>query len=280
MILVTDKVNFNNSGVIEYGISDHFLIYCTRKVQRKVFSGHRTIMARSLKNYSVDNLKSQLEQANWSQVFMTSEVDEAWGTFKSLFLKAIDSVAPLRQIRVKQGSEPWFDSSIRDSINQRDSALAKFKRSEDKTDFDNFKILRNQTKEKIRTAKKNYFADTIKENKKDTSKLWKILKQLGCGGGDANHRSTEPNVGLSTEGGIEFDSNKVATIFNNFFTSIASKLVSSLPPKLDQYGEDFVSTFYRERGVVNNSFSLNKVTVFKVTNILSELNIKKGHRHR
>ena len=167
-------------------------------------------------------------------------------------------------------------SSIRDSINQRDLALVKFKHSEDNTDFDRFKILRNQTKEKIRTAKKNYFADTIKENKKDTSKLWKILKQLGCGGGDANHRSTEPNVGLSTEGGIEFDSNKVATIFNNFFTSIASKLVSSLPPKSDQYGEDFVSTFYRERGVMTNSFSLNKVTVFKVTKILSELNIKKA----
>ena len=54
LILVSDKENITQSGVIEYSLSDHFLIYCTRKLQRDTFNRHKTIKIWSFKHYLVD----------------------------------------------------------------------------------------------------------------------------------------------------------------------------------------------------------------------------------
>ena len=42
------------SGVIDVGLSDHQLIFCTRKIVRPKVHEHNYISIRSLKNYSQD----------------------------------------------------------------------------------------------------------------------------------------------------------------------------------------------------------------------------------
>ena len=46
----TDRVS--QTGVIDTELSDHQLIYCTRKITRTKFNSHKNITIRSLKNYS------------------------------------------------------------------------------------------------------------------------------------------------------------------------------------------------------------------------------------
>ena len=48
----TDRVS--QFGVVDTGLSDHQLIYCTRKVTRTKFNSHKNITIRSLKNYNQD----------------------------------------------------------------------------------------------------------------------------------------------------------------------------------------------------------------------------------
>ena len=52
LILVSDHKNVIQSGVISVGLSDHMLIYCTRKVTKVKTYSHNTVMVRSLKNYT------------------------------------------------------------------------------------------------------------------------------------------------------------------------------------------------------------------------------------
>lgn len=59
LIMVSDKANISQHGVIPYGISDHFMTFCTRKVHRETFSNHKTVKMRSLKNYCVESFKEQ-----------------------------------------------------------------------------------------------------------------------------------------------------------------------------------------------------------------------------
>lgn len=54
LILVSDVCNISQQGVIAYGLSDHFITYCTRKVQRKTFSSHKCIKIRSFRNYCAE----------------------------------------------------------------------------------------------------------------------------------------------------------------------------------------------------------------------------------
>ena len=42
------------SGIIDCGMSDHQLIFCTRKVKRAKFNKHNNVFLRSLKHYTVN----------------------------------------------------------------------------------------------------------------------------------------------------------------------------------------------------------------------------------
>jgi len=45
-----------SQGVIEYGICDHYIIFCTKKCSRVKCSNHKIIRSRSLKTYSIELL--------------------------------------------------------------------------------------------------------------------------------------------------------------------------------------------------------------------------------
>ena len=53
-ILTNTKENISQSGVIAIAISNHSLIYCTRKIPKAKYNRHKEITFRSLKNYSPD----------------------------------------------------------------------------------------------------------------------------------------------------------------------------------------------------------------------------------
>ena len=55
----TEKVS--QSGVIHLSLSDHSLIYCTRKLSRQSFKNHNTVTIRSMKNYTPTNYADMLE---------------------------------------------------------------------------------------------------------------------------------------------------------------------------------------------------------------------------
>ncbi len=50
LILVSDQINIVQQGVIEYGISDHYIIYCTWKRYKSKFKGHKSVRTRLLKH--------------------------------------------------------------------------------------------------------------------------------------------------------------------------------------------------------------------------------------
>ena len=56
MILVSDPAKISQSGVIEIGVSDHFLTYCTRKITKVLYHKHNNVKIRSLKNYNKETL--------------------------------------------------------------------------------------------------------------------------------------------------------------------------------------------------------------------------------
>jgi hypothetical protein len=60
------------------------------------------------------------------------------------------------------------------------------------------------------------------------------------------------------------------------FTSVASKLVSKLPPSSGLYGSNQVKKYYVELGVQPNSFSFAKAATAKIVSMLAELKCSKA----
>ena len=56
---------------------------------------------------------------NWSEVESCTDVNEAWTKFKCKFMSALDIMAPFKEVRLKQRTEPWMSSEILDFSRNR-----------------------------------------------------------------------------------------------------------------------------------------------------------------
>ena len=269
LILVSDSQKISQSGVVDCNISDHHLIYCTRKVTHKFIGKHNTVKMRSLKNYNKEAFQQYLVGVDWLPVLNCDSVFDAWNNFKSIFISALDIFAPVKDIRIKQRSEKWIDSDILQCIRDRDKAFQMYKRNKTDENLNNFRTLRNKVQSQIFNAKKNYFKDTLESNKSDSKSLWKCLKDLGL---PSKSSQTSSNIGLKIDDEICFDKLKIAEKFNTFYTTVASKLVEKLPPCIISFGASFVHNFYSSKGVKLDSYSFSIVSeekCFKYINSLS-----------
>ena len=100
MILVWDKMVTNShdkisqSGVVDSGLSDHQIIYCTRKFTKQKFNEHRDITIRSLKNYSHECFINILSEQDFPRYSQFEDVDLAYQDFVNKTMTAIDRLAP------------------------------------------------------------------------------------------------------------------------------------------------------------------------------------------
>ena len=96
-------------------------IYCTRKASKNKFNAHNTVQIRSLKNYSPEKLIQELGKLNWNNVITCDNVNQAWDNFKGLFMSVVDSIAPIKEICLKQCTEPWMCNKILKGIRYKGS---------------------------------------------------------------------------------------------------------------------------------------------------------------
>ena len=161
-------------------------------------------------------------------------VDEAWSNFCTIFTHVLDSVAPLKEVRIKQRSEPWMTHDILVNIRERDSLLRKFKKNNETEYYESYCKLRNKVQRDIKAAKQNYIFNKIEDNKNDSKKLWESLKELGY----QNKSKVAAKIVLDFEGRRCYENKEVASHFNTFFTEVATKLVSELPNPSGLYDDN------------------------------------------
>ena len=74
-----------------------------------------------------------------------SDVNDAWYKFKSIFLKILDEVAPIKHVRIKTRTEPWIDSVILELIWKRDKLLHESNKDKQNKELrKEFNLIRNK----------------------------------------------------------------------------------------------------------------------------------------
>ena len=101
-------------------------------------------------------------------------------------MNVVDKLAPLKQIRVKSNSKPWFDGEILERMWVRDKLRKKYTKSGLQIDFDMFKNAQKQARQFTKIKKCEYIKEQLKANIAKPSKLWKVLKSIGLPSNDNN----------------------------------------------------------------------------------------------
>ena len=88
------------------GLSDHFLIHFKRKIVRQSVNQESIVKIRSMKTYNKDDFTDKLNNANWSDLYLCRNVNYAWRIFQEIFMSNLDEIAPTKEIKIKQKTEP------------------------------------------------------------------------------------------------------------------------------------------------------------------------------
>ena len=97
-ILTNRPDNILQHGVIPTGLSDHYLIFCSRRISKGHFKNHSTVKVRSLKSYSSDILLEKLCSVDWKPCFLSDCVNIAWTMFRTSFMNILDECLGLNLI--------------------------------------------------------------------------------------------------------------------------------------------------------------------------------------
>ena len=96
-ILTSAPSRVSQKGVIDVGVSDHQLIFCTRKISRiKTGSTHKYLNFRSLKNYTADYYKEALKRIDFPNYENFDDDNEAHPNFFQKLMTVIDKITPYK----------------------------------------------------------------------------------------------------------------------------------------------------------------------------------------
>ena len=111
-ILASYPERVTQCGVIDVSLSDHQLIYYTRKISRIKRGSHKQIQFRPYKHYMFNLLEQELLKLNLPNYQNCYEINKAYIDFIKKIMSVIEKVAPIKERRVKQISQEWFDGKI------------------------------------------------------------------------------------------------------------------------------------------------------------------------
>jgi hypothetical protein len=106
-IMVSSSLIVKDSGVVDTGISDHSMVFCTLKL-RATKPPHHIHSRESLKHYDPNQFATQLSRLRipFNMVFFTEDVDDKLYLFNQLFINRLNDHAPIKHIKVK--GKPQF----------------------------------------------------------------------------------------------------------------------------------------------------------------------------
>ena len=154
-ILTNANEKISQSGVLDIGISDHQLIFCTRKLAKTKTGKTKYIYSRTMKKYTEELFKENLTNINFPNYKNFSDANSAYSDFLGKLTGVINDIAPMKQSKVKNNSQEWYDGEIAETIAIRDKLFKKFKKSKLHIDKDLFKEARNNVQNLIKKKKKN-----------------------------------------------------------------------------------------------------------------------------
>ena len=178
-ILTNSSEKIFQSGIIDCGMSDHQLIFCTRKVKRARFNKHNNVFLRSLKQYTVNVFVEKLQKVNFSNYEWFSCIDVAYTDFLNKLMEVVNEIGPSKEIRIKNNTQEWFDQEIAELIHACKKLFLKFKKSKLHIDEENYEKVKYQVQNIIRKKKREFYETNLRQKINKPKELWKTLKSMG-----------------------------------------------------------------------------------------------------
>ncbi|MES9905404.1 MAG: reverse transcriptase family protein [Sedimenticola sp.] len=265
-IYCSSEANVVNVSVPKLGLSDHFPIFFTRKINANVSksSVHKTITYRSFNNFNEESFISDLNSVPWQTAFVFDDTSDILDSWCKLFMDIVDKHVPQKEHRVKHTNQPqWLNPEILDAIKMRDRLKA--------AGNDEHKIWRNKVINLIKQSKKQLYQTQL-DKKNNPNAIWIFFNAFGAG----KKGSSPQNINcLLNDGNTIENPQDIANIFNEFFVNIAAKIKEPIHhshhENLSRFCDDKIpADSYFDIPLINNEYvekTLKDIDTTKATGL-------------
>ena len=176
-LIYTNAEHIMNAGVMDIFLSDHSLVYCTKK-KVKQHCEYNTFEGRSYRNYNRDTLLEYLNGIDWNVYWSLTNPNDCWLFLYNNINLCLDTMCPVRKRKNRINNNPWLSDEILECIHEKNRAWKKAKRTHNPDDIIVAKRLRNNSKAIVRRAKGDFVQDYIEDNIISLKKFWEKINYL------------------------------------------------------------------------------------------------------
>ena len=261
------------SGNLTVGISDHmpqFLMFESPSYPKDP----PEFFYRNWKIFDKENFILDFLALDWNKLLKLEEKnpDISFSNFYKEIDNLMDRYAPLKKVSKKQCKmrhKQWVTPGIRKSIHKRNQLYKQFikcKNAEQKLNLHlQFKSYRNSIVNLLRISKNNHYKRYFNFNIQNSRQLWKGIREII----QNNKSAFSNNISLNINDNLVSDPNIVSNSFNEFFTSVASKIRDNINPSTGSFKQHLKNNPLK-------SFFFRPTDGIEVAEIISSLNPKKA----
>ena len=162
---------------------------------------------------------------NFANVASSDDPDQCYKNFCDSISKHFNNSFPKTNCPIKGNKSPWFDVNLKQLLHKKDKLYKRYIIRKDEASKNTYHKYRNFYFRCVNDKKKNYFTKKFYSLRQDIKKTWNCINYLL--GRSANSRTNL--ITLEHAGQVITDNKQAANIFNDYFSSIPSKLVQKLP---------------------------------------------------
>ena len=100
-VLTNSSLKISQCGVIELGIPDHDLVYCTRRTHSLKLNKHNDISITSMKNYTQEKLLELLTKPDFPDYATFTCLNKAYHDFAFKLSVVMDLLCPSKKIKIE-----------------------------------------------------------------------------------------------------------------------------------------------------------------------------------
>lgn len=222
-----NKQNFRtlHTFVMNYKITDHCPVILTFERNTKENSSKPQII-REKKYINYQQLKSDLRNTSWQNVYQERDLNLAWSFFLEFLQNLIKkNTRTIKQTNTRNGKKQWITKGLLNSIKFKNYLYSLCLKDPQNINLRNqYIICKNKLQKEINKAKRSFAEKIISRSNNQTSALWDCVNEI-CN--KPNQKTIIDNIKLSNAQ-ITSDKFEISNSFNEFFSEIGEKLAKKL----------------------------------------------------
>ena len=174
----------------------------------------KSVLYRGYKNFIVENVRYDLNKG-LGAINATMGYDE----FEKIYFNVLDKHAPFKIKNIRANEAPFMNREIKKSIMTRTRLKSKYIKSPSADNNLAYKTQRNYCTKLLRKRKCEYYSNLETKLITDNKTFWNTVKPLF-----SNKMNTSHKITLINENKIISKNSEIAEIFNEYFSTVATKL--------------------------------------------------------